>query len=243
MGLFDFLSTRNRNTANTAKDRLRIIIAQERSSLGGRDYLPWFLQQVRQHAAPEAAQPRHQPRRGIHQAGVRLVDPVPGEVLHQYAGNAGGLRDRDPERLRRPAAETELGHEPKTGSQPRRRGLGMGLSALLGGDGGPLTLVMREIRLPRGTGNGDVSRFERLAQHLHLQLRLRGEPAGHAFTAAADPTGPETAAVARSTPSTRRASSGACTSVRATTWPSRTRSAPSSTSSSAGKRYGRSRMS
>ena len=28
---------------------------------------------------------------------------------------------------------TELGHEPKSGSQPRRRGLGMGLSALLGG--------------------------------------------------------------------------------------------------------------
>ncbi|HEX2083817.1 MAG TPA: cell division topological specificity factor, partial [Xanthomonadaceae bacterium] len=33
MGLFDFLKTK-KNTASIAKDRLRIIIAQERSTLG-----------------------------------------------------------------------------------------------------------------------------------------------------------------------------------------------------------------
>ena len=39
MGLFDFLKVK-KNTASIAKDRLRIIIAQERSTLGGPDYLP-----------------------------------------------------------------------------------------------------------------------------------------------------------------------------------------------------------
>ena len=39
MGLFDFLRTK-KNTAETAKNRLQIIIAQERSSRGGPDYLP-----------------------------------------------------------------------------------------------------------------------------------------------------------------------------------------------------------
>ena len=40
MGIFDFLSQRNKNTANTAKDRLRILIQQERSMRGAPDYLP-----------------------------------------------------------------------------------------------------------------------------------------------------------------------------------------------------------
>jgi cell division topological specificity factor len=39
MGMFDFLKAK-KNTASIAKDRLRIIIAQERSTLGGPDYLP-----------------------------------------------------------------------------------------------------------------------------------------------------------------------------------------------------------
>ena len=39
MGLFDFLKTK-KNTAETAKNRLQIIIAQERSSRGAPDYLP-----------------------------------------------------------------------------------------------------------------------------------------------------------------------------------------------------------
>jgi cell division topological specificity factor len=38
MGIFDFLKAK-KNTAETAKSRLQIIIAQERSQ-GGRDYLP-----------------------------------------------------------------------------------------------------------------------------------------------------------------------------------------------------------
>ncbi len=39
---------------------------------------------------------------------------------------------------------TELGHEPKGGGPPRRRGLGMGLSALLGGTAGALTAAAPE---------------------------------------------------------------------------------------------------
>ena len=39
MGLLDLFRIKPKNTADIAKDRLRIIIAQERG-LGGRDYLP-----------------------------------------------------------------------------------------------------------------------------------------------------------------------------------------------------------
>ena len=39
MGLFDFLKPKQ-NTAAIAKDRLRIIVAQERTSRGAPDYLP-----------------------------------------------------------------------------------------------------------------------------------------------------------------------------------------------------------
>lgn len=39
MALFDFLRTK-KNTASLAKERLRIIVAQERSARGGPDYLP-----------------------------------------------------------------------------------------------------------------------------------------------------------------------------------------------------------
>lgn len=45
MALFDFLKTK-KNTANIAKDRLRIIIAQERNVFGGRDYLPLLRQEL-----------------------------------------------------------------------------------------------------------------------------------------------------------------------------------------------------
>ncbi|GAP65733.1 cell division topological specificity factorMinE [Mizugakiibacter sediminis] len=40
MGILDFLKARPKNTANIAKERLRIIVAQERSTRGGPDYLP-----------------------------------------------------------------------------------------------------------------------------------------------------------------------------------------------------------
>ena len=46
MGMFDFLFGAKKNTASIAKDRLRIIIAQERSTLGGRDYLPLLRQEL-----------------------------------------------------------------------------------------------------------------------------------------------------------------------------------------------------
>ena len=45
MSIFDFLKPK-KNTAAVAKDRLRIIIAQERSTLGGRDYLPLLRQEL-----------------------------------------------------------------------------------------------------------------------------------------------------------------------------------------------------
>ena len=45
MGLFDFLRTK-KNTAETAKNRLQIIIAQERSHRGGPDYLPLLQREL-----------------------------------------------------------------------------------------------------------------------------------------------------------------------------------------------------
>ena len=45
MGLFDFLKTK-KNTAETAKKRLQIIIAQERSSRGAPDYLPLLRREL-----------------------------------------------------------------------------------------------------------------------------------------------------------------------------------------------------
>jgi cell division topological specificity factor len=39
MGLFDFLKPK-KETASIARDRLRIIVAQERTTRGGPDYLP-----------------------------------------------------------------------------------------------------------------------------------------------------------------------------------------------------------
>lgn len=40
MGIFDFLTQRNKNTANVAKNRLQILIQQERSLRNAPDYLP-----------------------------------------------------------------------------------------------------------------------------------------------------------------------------------------------------------
>lgn len=45
MGLFDFLKAK-KNTASIAKDRLRIIIAQERTSHGAPDYLPLLRREL-----------------------------------------------------------------------------------------------------------------------------------------------------------------------------------------------------
>lgn len=46
MGIFDFLRSRNRNTASIAKERLRIIVAQERSQRGAPDYLPLLRREL-----------------------------------------------------------------------------------------------------------------------------------------------------------------------------------------------------
>ena len=45
MGLFDFLKAKS-TTAETAKNRLQIIIAQERSTRGGPDYLPLLQREL-----------------------------------------------------------------------------------------------------------------------------------------------------------------------------------------------------
>jgi cell division topological specificity factor len=45
MGMFDFLKVK-KNTASIAKDRLRIIIAQERHTRGGPDYLPMMQREL-----------------------------------------------------------------------------------------------------------------------------------------------------------------------------------------------------
>ena len=45
MGMFDFLKPK-KNTASVAKNRLQIIIAQERSSAGAPDYLPMLQREL-----------------------------------------------------------------------------------------------------------------------------------------------------------------------------------------------------
>ncbi len=46
MSLFDFLMGKKPATANLAKERLRIIVAQERSTRGGPDYLPLLRREL-----------------------------------------------------------------------------------------------------------------------------------------------------------------------------------------------------
>ena len=46
MGIFDFLRTRQKNTASIARERLRIIVAQERSQRGAPDYLPLLRREL-----------------------------------------------------------------------------------------------------------------------------------------------------------------------------------------------------
>lgn len=46
MGILDFFKNKPRNTANVAKDRLRIIVAQERAQRGAPDYLPTLRREI-----------------------------------------------------------------------------------------------------------------------------------------------------------------------------------------------------
>jgi cell division topological specificity factor len=45
MGMFDFLLVK-KHTASLARDRLRIIVAHERASRGGPDYLPMLQREL-----------------------------------------------------------------------------------------------------------------------------------------------------------------------------------------------------
>lgn len=44
--MFDFLKPKAKNTASIAKERLRIIVAQERSTRGAPDYLPLLQREL-----------------------------------------------------------------------------------------------------------------------------------------------------------------------------------------------------
>ncbi len=46
MGIFDFLTQRKPNTASVAKDRLRILIEQERGLRNAPDYLPLLQREL-----------------------------------------------------------------------------------------------------------------------------------------------------------------------------------------------------
>jgi len=46
MGILDFFRSRPKNTAAVAKERLRIIVAQERSARGGPDYMPLLRREL-----------------------------------------------------------------------------------------------------------------------------------------------------------------------------------------------------
>jgi cell division topological specificity factor len=46
MGIFDFLTQRNKNSASLAKNRLRILIEQERGMRDAPDYLPLLQREL-----------------------------------------------------------------------------------------------------------------------------------------------------------------------------------------------------
>ncbi len=46
MGILDLFKSKPKNTANVAKERLRIIVAQERSERGSPDYLPTLRREI-----------------------------------------------------------------------------------------------------------------------------------------------------------------------------------------------------
>ena len=46
MGIFDFLRAKPKATANIANERLRIIVAQERTHRGAPDYLPLLRREL-----------------------------------------------------------------------------------------------------------------------------------------------------------------------------------------------------
>ena len=91
MGIFDFLTQRNKNTANVAKERLRIIIAQERSTRGAPDYLPLMqrelLEVIRKYVNVEQdAVDIHVERDGEHDV-LELSVALPDKATVEAIGN------------------------------------------------------------------------------------------------------------------------------------------------------------
>jgi len=92
MGIFDFLRARQKNTASIARERLRIIVAQERSQRGAPDYLPLLrrelLEVIRKYVnVDQDAVDVHVEHDGTHDV-LELSVALPG----QSATLAGGLR-------------------------------------------------------------------------------------------------------------------------------------------------------
>ena len=48
MSIFSYLLPKRQNTASVAKERLQIIVARERSTRGGPDYLPQLQEELLQ---------------------------------------------------------------------------------------------------------------------------------------------------------------------------------------------------
>src|SRR3546814_19507667 len=87
MGMFDFLKAK-KNTASIAKDRLRIIIAQERPNRAGPDYLPLLQRELLE---------------VIRQSVSVDVDAVKVEVVKDGEHDVLGLAVAMPEGLPAPA--------------------------------------------------------------------------------------------------------------------------------------------
>jgi len=92
MGIFDFLRSRHKASASIAKERLRIIVAQERSQRGAPDYLPLLrreiLEVIRKYVNVDMeAVDVHLENDGTHSV-LELSVALPGQPV----GLAGGLR-------------------------------------------------------------------------------------------------------------------------------------------------------
>jgi cell division topological specificity factor len=96
MGLFDFLRSRPKNTASVAKERLRIIVAQERAAQGRPDYLPLLRREILEvikkyvNVDPDAID-IHVEREGdseVLELSVALPDRAPGGAASATADEA-----------------------------------------------------------------------------------------------------------------------------------------------------------
>ena len=87
MGILDFLKRKPEASAGVAKERLRIIVAQERSTRGGPDYLPLLrnelLEVIRKYVNvdPEAIQIslEQEDGHGVLELSVALPDKLPSK--------------------------------------------------------------------------------------------------------------------------------------------------------------------